>query len=246
MIDFLRRVLLCVRSCASAVWRRLKPVAEAAPTLRDAVRTRRDLVLENALLRHQIVVLRRSVPRPKLTPLDRLRLLVAARLLPAWRRAVALVQPETVLRWHRLGFRLFWRHKSRSEAPPRIAADTIALIRRMTAENRLWGAERIRGELLKVGVRVSKRTIQRYMQSCRGKPGGQTWSTFIKNYGPGTSGRATSSRVAICSSAQSSSSSSSTSAPAASSTSPSHATPPRIGPPSRSETPRWTAARRSF
>lgn len=128
------------------------------------------------------MVLRRQAPRPRLTPADRLRLLLAACLLPGWRSAVALVQPETNLRWHRLGFRLFWRHKSKSCARDQVTSDTVALIREMAARNRLWGAERIRGELLKIGVRVSKRTIQKYMRSWRRKPGGQTWSTFIKNH----------------------------------------------------------------
>jgi hypothetical protein len=182
MVEILHRILSRVRSCASAVWRKLAPFAEVPPTLVDAVRSRRELLVENALLRHQIVVLRRRVPRPRLTPVDRLRLLLAACLLPGWRRAVALVQPQTILRWHRLGFRLFWRHKSKSCPRDQVTSDTVWLIREMAARNRLWGAERIRGELLKIGVRVSKRTIQKYMRSCRRKPGGQTWSMFIKNH----------------------------------------------------------------
>ncbi len=182
MVDLLQRILSHIRSCAFAVWRKLAPLAEVPPTLVDAVRSRRELLVENALLRHQIVVLRRQVPRPKLTPADRLRFLLAARLLPGWRRAVALVQPQTILRWHRLGFRLFWRRKSKSCARSQVTSDTVGLIREMAARNRLWGAERIRGELLKIGIRVSKRTIQKYIRSCRPKPSGQTWSTFIKNH----------------------------------------------------------------
>jgi putative transposase len=177
MADLLQRILCRVRHWASAAGRKLAPFAEVPPTLVDAVRSRRELLLENALLRHQIVVLRRRVPRPILTPVDRLRLLLAARLLPGWRIAVALVQPQTILRWHRLGFRLFWRHKSRS-----LPRDQLTSGRDMAAKNRLGGAERIRGELLKIGVRVSKRTIQKYMRSCRRKPAGQTWSAFIKNH----------------------------------------------------------------
>ena len=96
-----------------------------------------------------------------------------------------LVKPETVLRWHREGFRLFWRARSRPPvaAAPRIAPETVELIRRLADENRLWGAERIRGELLKLGVNVSKRTIQKHMRRVRGaRPWGQSWSTFLRNH----------------------------------------------------------------
>src|SRR5688500_4637234 len=108
MIAFLRAVMFRVRRCASMVWQRLKPIVDLPPALKDAARSRRDLLVENAVLRHQIVVFRRRTPRPSFTTVDRLRLLLGARLLPGWRRAVAIVQPETILRWHRLGFRLLW------------------------------------------------------------------------------------------------------------------------------------------
>jgi putative transposase len=149
----------------------------------DLVRTRRELICENGMLRHQIVVLRRKSPRPRLTTQDRLRLLAAAALLPTWRRALAIVQPETLLRWHREGFRRFWRRRSRSvPTKQRLASATVILIREMAAKNPLWGAERIRGELLKLSIRVSKRTIQRYMRPSRQHNGGQTWSTFIRSH----------------------------------------------------------------
>jgi putative transposase len=149
----------------------------------DIVRTRRDLVLENAMLRHQIVILRRKSPRPRLTALDRLGILVAAAVLPTWRRALGIVQPETVLRWHREGFRLLWRRRSSSaHAKRRLPAETVDLIRDMASNNRLWGAERIRGELSKLGIRVSKRTIQKYLARSRVGGRGQTWSTFVKNH----------------------------------------------------------------
>lgn len=95
-----------------------------------------------------------------------------------------LVKPETILRWHRQGFRLFWRAKSRrGQCRPRVAAETIALVKQMATENRLWGAERIRGELLKLGIRVSKRTVQKYMRGARPTTsGGQSWETFIANH----------------------------------------------------------------
>jgi len=91
------------------------------------------------MLRHQIVILRRKSPHPKLTTLDRIRLLVAAAVLPTWRRALAIVQPETLLRWHREGFRLFWRRRSRpGRVERRTTVETITLIREMATKNRLW------------------------------------------------------------------------------------------------------------
>src|SRR5690606_9232603 len=95
-----------------------------------------------------------------------------------------LVKPETVLRWHREGFRLFWRRKSKASTPrqARIASDAVELIRRMATDNRTWGAERIRGELLKLDIRVSKRTIQRHIHAVRPTGDGQSWRTFLKNH----------------------------------------------------------------
>src|SRR2546428_13798788 len=95
-----------------------------------------------------------------------------------------LVQPETVLRWHRELFRIFWKRKSKVHArKPRLSPETISLIKEMAAHNRLWGAERIRGELLKLDIRVSKRTIQKYMRQGRPKRvRGQTWKTFLRNH----------------------------------------------------------------
>jgi homeodomain-containing protein len=95
-----------------------------------------------------------------------------------------LVQPETLLRWHRLGFRLFWKYKSRSGSPQsKISEETVALIKDMARDNQLWGAERIRGELLKLGIHVSKRTIQKYMRQVRTtRPHGQTWATFLRSH----------------------------------------------------------------
>jgi putative transposase len=122
------------------------------------------------------------VKRPQLTNGDRLRLVLFARCTEFWQQALLIVQPDTLLRWHRELFRRYWRRKSRNKSrEPRIPAETIALIRRMAQENRLWGAERIRGELLKLGVRVSKRTIQKYMPKVR-RDTSQTWATFLKNH----------------------------------------------------------------
>jgi hypothetical protein len=128
-------------------------------------RSRGELIAENAFLRQQLMVASRGVKRPIFRGDERGLLVLVARFLPGWRHALLLVKAETLLRWHREGFRVFWRRKSRSTGPrdSRLSPGARALIERMAAENRLWGAERIRGELLTLGVRVAKRTVQRYM-----------------------------------------------------------------------------------
>jgi putative transposase len=136
-----------IRTRASR-WTKPRPVALAAELAADLTRSRGDLLLENALLRQQVLVLNRSVQRPAFTPLDRGLLVLLASRLRTWASALLIVRPETVLRWHRQGFRLFWRRKSASRSrPSRLATGTIALIREMATANPLWGAERIRGEL---------------------------------------------------------------------------------------------------
>jgi putative transposase len=94
------------------------------------------------------------------------------------------LKPDTLLRWHRQGFQLFWKFKSRNRAGrPKLDTETVALIQQMAHENRLWGAERIRGELLKLGFPVAKRTIQKYLAGIRpAKPTAQTWAIFLKNH----------------------------------------------------------------
>jgi len=165
-------------------WTRPKRTSVALGLLADLFRPRAVLAAENAMLRQQIVVLRRSVKRPRITRVDRLMLLLAARFTPSWRQALHLIRPETLLRWHRDVFSVHWRRRSRLRlGRPSLDADVVALIREMATNNRLWGAERIRGELLKVGIRVSKRTVQKYMRPIRRRrPGGQTWPTFLHNH----------------------------------------------------------------
>jgi putative transposase len=186
-MNCLRYIVNSVASRAGAIWKVVAPLAGpggADGAAVDAVQCRRELVIENAMLRHQIVILRRKCPHPRLTAFDRLRLLVAAAVLPPWRRALAIVQPETVLRWHREGFRLFWRRRSQpGSVERRVTTETISLIREMAANNRIWGAERIRGELLKLGIKISKRTVQKYMRSVRERRSeGQRWATFVMNH----------------------------------------------------------------
>jgi putative transposase len=120
--------------------------------------------------------------RTLLTHRDRFRLILLARCTRFWKQAIHIVQPDTLLRWHRELFRFYWRLKSKGKQnKPKIPPETIALIRKMAKENRLWGAERIRGELLKLGIRVCKRTIQKYVPKERESiSSSQTWAIFVK------------------------------------------------------------------
>jgi hypothetical protein len=124
------------------------------------------------------------VKRSACTKTDRLLIVLLARVVRTWKQVLFIVQPETLLRWHRELFRLSWKRRSKASShKPNVAAETIALIRQMAKDNRLWGAERIRGELLKLGLRVCKRTIQKYMRNVRTQqPRGQKWSTFLHNH----------------------------------------------------------------
>jgi putative transposase len=154
-------------------------------TMADLGRSKSELMAENALLRHQLVMLKRHVKRPACTKADRLLLVLLARMVRTWKQALDIVQPETLLRWHRQRFRLFWRQKSKAASTrAKVSAEIIALIKEMAKNNRLWGAERIRGELLKLDIRVCKRTIQKYMRGIRTpRPTGQSWRTFLHNHG---------------------------------------------------------------
>ena len=148
--------------------------------LSDLTRNRTDLVVENALLRQQLIVLKRQVKRPRLTDPDRFSLVLLSHFTRFWKQSLHIAQPETLLRWHRELFRNYWRRKLQGK--PKIAPETVVLIEKMAGENHLWGAERIRGELLKLGIEVSKRTIQKYMPKERGShSSSQTWATFLKN-----------------------------------------------------------------
>jgi transposase InsO family protein len=155
-------------------------------TALDLARSKSELVLENALLRQQLIVLQRQGKRPILTWRDRGLFVLLASKLPSWRTALLIVQPDTILRWHRDLFRRVWRRKSQrkgKDGRQPLAEDIVTLIQDMARENRTWGAERIRGELLKLGVTVAKSTIQRYINQVRGPLSGkQTWSTFLRNH----------------------------------------------------------------
>jgi transposase InsO family protein len=146
-------------------------------------RNRAALQLEILALRHQLCVLHRSVKRPKLTSFDRLLWAWLSSVLPEWRSALMIVKPETVIAWHRKGFRLFWTWKIRRGVPgrPAVSLEVRDLIRRMCRENPLWGAPRIHGELLKLGIDVGETSVGKYMGR-HSRPPSQTWRTFLKNH----------------------------------------------------------------
>src|SRR5947199_3751168 len=151
-------------------------------TLRSSVRTHRELALENLALRQQLAVWKARQPRPRLTEMDRIFWVLLSRLWTSWRDSVHVVRPETVVGWHRHGFRCYWAWKSRHRrGRPRLGTELRDLIRRMSRANPLWGAPRIHGELLKLGLTVSQATISKYMLRQR-KPPSQTWRAFLKNH----------------------------------------------------------------
>ena len=159
----------------------LKWLAIIVRTLRSALRPQRELALENLALRQQLAVLRHRHPRPRLTDADWLSWVVLSRLWSGWRNCLHVVQAETVVRWHRQGFRYYWSWKSRRRGRPKIDPEIRGLIRRMCGANPLWGAPRIHGELLKLGIDVSEATVSKYMVRRRGPPS-QTWRTFLQNH----------------------------------------------------------------
>jgi transposase InsO family protein len=146
-------------------------------------KSRATLHLENLALRHQLGVLHRSVKRTKLDPPDRLLWAWLCEVWNDWRSALVIVKPETVIAWHRKGFRLFWTWKVRHGQPgrPAVAKHVRELIRRLSRENPLWGAPRIHGELLKLGVDIGETSVGKYMARHR-KPPSQTWRTFLENH----------------------------------------------------------------
>jgi hypothetical protein len=151
--------------------------------VQGVVRSRVALHLEVLALRHQLQVLHRSQPRRlRLAKPDRWLWVCLSRVWSGWRSALVIVKPETVVAWHRIGFRLFWAWKSRRRTGrPPVAADVRALIRKMARENPLWGAPRIHGELLKLGVEVSQATVAKYLARPATTPS-QSWRTFLANH----------------------------------------------------------------
>lgn len=167
-----------------AVSETFRPTGVTTGFASDLFRTRDELRVENAALGQQLIVASRAVKKPVFRPRERGLLVALTSQVSTWRDAVLLVKPDTVLRWHREGFRLFWKRKTRPKRPrqPRLERETVELIRRMASDNKTWGAERIRGELLKLGIRVAKRTIQRHILAVRPPGDGQSWRTFLQNH----------------------------------------------------------------
>ena len=139
--------------------------------------------LENLALRQQLEIYKRTVPRPKVRPMDRLFWVCLRRVWKDWKSALVIVRPETVLAWHRKRFKRYWTEISRHKNPgrPRTDADIRKLVKTMAAGNLGWGAPRIHGELLKLGIKVSERTISRLMPKGFTAPS-QTWRTFLNNH----------------------------------------------------------------
>jgi putative transposase len=148
-----------------------------------AFKSRATLQLENLALRHQLGVLHRSVKRPKLTPPDRILWVWLYAVWNGWRSALVIVKPDTVIAWRRKSFRLFWTWKVRCGQPgrPAVPKDVRELIRRLSRENPLWGAPRIHGELLKLGIDIGETSVGKYMPRHR-QPPSQTWRTFLENH----------------------------------------------------------------
>ena len=151
--------------------------------LMGAFRSRQDLVLENLVLSHQLDVLQRTGPKPRLRNRDRILLVWLRRLWPSgWARHLRIVQPETVIAWHQKGWRLYWTWRSHARlGRPRLGAEVRGLIAAMSRDNPLGGTERIRGELLKLGIVVSNRSIRRHRWRGPRRESSQSWRTFLRN-----------------------------------------------------------------
>jgi hypothetical protein len=152
--------------------------------VRAFCQSRSDTALEVLALRQQVAVLKRKRPRPVLNSLDRLFWTTLRHLWSRWSDALVIVKPETVIDWHRAGFRLYWRWRSRRRGGrPKVTGEIRGLIRRLAEENPDWGAPKIHGELLKLGFVVSERTVARYLRGVRrrGDPG-KRWRAFLQNH----------------------------------------------------------------
>jgi putative transposase len=182
---------ICSSCCTLQAYfsRWLKPSTTSLvfSTLADMTRGKSELLAENALLRHQLIILRRQVKHPVYLKTDRFLLVVLARMVRTWEQALFLVQPETLLRWHRELFRVFTEAQIQSllEQAETLTRDNYVDQGDGRQQSTL-GAERIRGELLKLDIRVSKRTIQKYIKQLHPKRArGQSWKTFLRNHAAG-------------------------------------------------------------
>ncbi len=151
--------------------------------IRGILRNRTELATENLALRQQLVILQQKSNRPRLRDRDRILWAILSGIWRNWRSAILIVQPDTVVRWHRQGFKLYWRWKSRAgkAGRPKIEAEIRRLIRRISRENPSWGVPRIQSELALLGHTVSEATVRRYRIRHRNPPS-QTWRTFLDNH----------------------------------------------------------------
>ena len=157
----------------------------ALAVLASPFKSKLRLEAENAVLRHQLIVLRRRLHgRVRLTNYDRWFFIQLYRWFPSILRVLTIIRPETLVRWHRAGFRCYWRWKTNSRGGrPQIQIELRVLIRQMSTENPLWGAPRIHGELLKLGFQVAQSSVAKYMAKRHGPPS-QGWCTFLRNHAP--------------------------------------------------------------
>ena len=142
-----------------------------------------NLAVENFALRQQLAVMKRTNNRPKIRMTDRLFWVLLSLIWRPWRKYLVIVKPDTVVHWHRKGFKLFWKFKSKGQGRPQISREICDLVRRMAVDNPSWGATRIHGELLRLGFEVSERTVSNLMprRPPNSKPS-QSWRTFLKNH----------------------------------------------------------------
>ncbi len=162
------------------------PSLKLLVTFAGLLRSRRDLLLENLALRHQLAVLTQKHSRSHLSASDRILWVALRRFWSGWKQALFIVQPETVIRWHRTGFRLYWKWNSRKHV--RVGRKPTSqelrdLIFRMVAENHKWGAPRIHGELRMLGFEISERTVLRWMRKApRDSDPAKGWVVFLRNH----------------------------------------------------------------
>ncbi len=152
-------------------------------TVVSACSSRRDLALENLVLRQQLASLAQAGRRPRLSNTDRALWVLLSKTWSRWTESLVIVQPATVLAWHRRAFKAYWARKSRSRRPgrPPLAPDVRKLIAKMRRANPLWGAPRIHGKLERLGIDVSETTVSKYLPRTR-KPPSQTWRAFLENH----------------------------------------------------------------
>lgn len=151
-------------------------------TVRAVFKSRRELISENALLRYQVCMLKRRRRMPIIRCWDRPLLVWLTKLTTNWKPSLFVVQPETIIRWHRMAFKLYWGWRySRKAGRPAIHSHIVRLIGQMSEANPLWGAPRIHGELMKLGINIAQSSVEKYMTK-RNRPRGQSWKTFLKNH----------------------------------------------------------------